>query len=118
MKVHYNPFHPEDACLAYGWNPWSLGLPLFLVGMSLQGWGSRRGGRRGDFAQAVGWTLVPLSVICFAFIHDVLRPSDLSIGFGIGVATFGANVLYRSLKGWSPPSRRRAGVSEGERQGS
>jgi len=101
VVVHYDPLHAEDACLAYGWNPWSVGLPLFLAGMSLQGWGGRRGGRRGNIARVVGWTLAPLGIACFALIRDVLRPSDLPIAAGIGMAVFAANLLFRFLKSWT-----------------
>ncbi|RPH38013.1 MAG: hypothetical protein EHM91_14370 [Planctomycetota bacterium] len=93
----YDPRRHQDACLAYGWHSWSLGLPLFLVGMGLQGWGDRRGGRRGRVAQVVGWTLVPLAFLCLFLIHDVLRPSDLPMAGAIAVAVLAARLLYRSF---------------------
>src|SRR6185503_950253 len=66
VRVHYDPRRPAHACLAYGWHSWSIGLPLFVIGLGLQGWGSGRGGRRGFIAQVVGWTMVPLGVASFA----------------------------------------------------
>jgi len=98
VQVHYDPLRPADACIAYGWHCWSVGLPLFLVGMGLQGWGSRRGGRVGHAAQAVGWTMVPLAVASFMFIRVVLRPSDLPIAAAIAAPVFGANALYWSFR--------------------
>jgi peptidoglycan/LPS O-acetylase OafA/YrhL len=102
VLVHYDPRRPEDACLAYGWHSWSIGLPLFFLGMGLQGWGERRGGRRGRVAQVVGWTLVPLAVLCLFLTHDVLRPSDLPLAGAIAVAVLAARLLYR-LAGGGPP---------------
>ena len=108
VRVHYDPRRPQDACLEYGWHSWSLGLPLFLVGMGLQGWGGRRGGRRGRVAQVVGWTLVPLAVLCLFLIRDVLRPSDLPRAAAIAAVVVAANVLVRffrpdRLAGGRPP---------------
>jgi hypothetical protein len=95
VVVHYDPRRPEDACLAYGWHCWSLGLPLFLVGMGLQGWGGRRGGRRGRVAQIVGWTMVPLAVASFALIRDVLHPADLPVAAAMAAVVLAANLLVR-----------------------
>lgn len=86
VRIHYDPRDPASACLAYGWHPWSLGLPLFVVGLSLQGWGSRRGGRKGRAAQIAGWTMFPLAIVGFALIRDVLRPSDLPTAAAIAAA--------------------------------
>lgn len=95
VPVHYDPQRPEDACLACGWHSWSIGLPFFLVGLGLQGWGSRRGGRRGVAAQIAGWTLFPLGVASLVLIRDVLRPSELPIAAGLAAFVFAANLLYR-----------------------
>ena len=98
VQVHYDPRRPDDACVAYGWHCWSLGLPLFAIGLGLQGWGSRQSGRRARIAQAIGWTMVPLAVICFSAIREVLRPSDLPVAAAIAAPVFAASVLYWSLK--------------------
>jgi hypothetical protein len=98
--VHYDPRRPEDACLAYGWHPWSIGLPLFLVGLGLQGWGSRCGGKSGRIAQAVGWTLFPLGFAGLGLIRDVLRPSDLPLAAALAAVVVAANLLYRFAKGY------------------
>ena len=94
VQVHYDPRNPEDACLAYGWHVGSIGLPFFVVGLGTQGWGERRGGRKGRIAQVIGWTLFPLGLAAFILIRGVLRPSDLPVAAGIAAFVLAANLLY------------------------
>jgi hypothetical protein len=97
VRVHYDPQHPSHACLAYGWHSWAIGLPLFLVGMGLQGWGGRRGGRRGRAAEIVGWTFAPLGIASLALIRDVLHPSQLPTAAALGAVAIAVSLLGRVL---------------------
>jgi 4-amino-4-deoxy-L-arabinose transferase-like glycosyltransferase len=97
VLVHFNPDRPAHACIAYGWHAWSIGLPLFLIGMGLQGWGSLRRSRRGFVAQVAGWTLAPLGFASLGLIRDVLHPSELPTAAAIAAAVFAASLgLHRA----------------------
>lgn len=97
VTVHYNPDDASEACLAYGWHPWSVGLPFFLIGLALQGWGGRREGRARRAAHVAGWTLFPLG---FASIASgaTLLPSSLPSTLLLAAGALSLNLLYRAVR--------------------
>jgi len=69
VVVHYDPDRPYEACLAWGWSSLSFGLPFFILGMGLRGYGGS--------ARIAGWALLLLAVPTLFFLPGVLTPAQL-----------------------------------------
>ncbi len=100
VTVHYDPADPSRACSLYGWFKWSVGLPLFIVGMAVYGRARVRWVARSLKAMRIGSAIGFALAICgFACLvgPDVVRPDRWAWYLLIVAGAIAVALAYQAL---------------------